>query len=138
MEKFHVSTVRALVIDDDAPSRTLLARLLMTMGAATVQEADNGGDGLRLAFSEPFPHLIISDLHMDPVDGLSVLGAVRSSINSRIAAIPVIIFTAATDETLMRRAMQEGATSAIPKPFNPQGLSELLRHVVKEQVRNHN
>lgn len=136
MEKFHVSTVRALVIDDDASSRSLLIRLLTTMGAATVQEADNGSDGLRLAFSEPLPHLIISDLHMDPVDGLSVLGAVRASINSRVAAIPVIIFTAAADQTLMQRAMQEGATSAIPKPFSPRGLSELLRHVVKEQVRN--
>jgi two-component system chemotaxis response regulator CheY len=137
MEKFHVSTVRALVIDDDPTSRALLVRLMTAMGARTVQEADRGSEGIRLAFDAPHPYMIICDLHMEPIDGLAVLGAIRASLNARVSAIPVIIFSAANDAETMRKAMQEGATSAIPKPFNPQGLSELLRHVVKEQVRRH-
>jgi CheY-like chemotaxis protein len=138
VEKFHSRDITALVIDDDITSRTLLVRLLAVMGAAKVLEATNGLEGLRLAFGDPRPHMIICDLHMEPIDGLAVLGAVANSHNSKIAAIPVIIFTATQSPELMQKAMQSGAAGAIPKPFNPHDLSEFLHHIAKTKVNLQN
>ncbi|WP_082036635.1 response regulator [Paramagnetospirillum magnetotacticum] len=135
MEKFELSGVRALVIDDDLTSRTLLVRLLTVRGASQVQEASEGGEGVRLAFSDPKPHFVICDVNMMPVDGLAVLGAIRGSQNKDVMAIPVIIFTASNDEKTMRHAMSLGATGALQKPFNPNELSEFICHIVRTHVK---
>lgn len=135
MEKFHSKNINVLVIDDDITSRTLLVRLLTVMGAVKVHEATNGLEGLRLIFSEPPPSMVVCDLHMEPIDGLAVLGAVCNSHNPKVSCIPVIIFTATHNPELMQMAMQIGAAGAIPKPFNPSDLSDFLHHIAKTKIK---
>ena len=135
VEKFESSGIRALVIDDDLTSRSLLARMLTVMGASHVQEASEGGEGIRLAFSDPKPHFIICDVNMLPVDGLAVLGAIRGSQYKDVMAIPVVIFTASNDEKTMKHAMSMGATGALQKPFNPKELSKFICHIVRTHVK---
>ncbi|CAA7622330.1 Hemerythrin [Candidatus Terasakiella magnetica] len=124
----------ALVIDDDVTARSLLAKLLSVMGASKVLEASDGIEGLRLIFADPVPDLVISDLNMEPMDGFSVVGAIRASNKPYIARIPVIIFSAADDHDLTQKAMSVGATAALQKPFNPRDLSKLLHYVMKNQI----
>ncbi|ARJ67975.1 putative Hemerythrin [Magnetospirillum sp. XM-1] len=127
------SDVAALVIDDDATSRTLLVKLLSVMGASVVLEASNAIEGLQLAFSDPVPDIIITDLNMEPMDGFSVVAAVRASQKEYISCIPVIIFSATDDNDLMAKSMAIGATGAFKKPFNPRDLSKFLFHVLKKR-----
>ena len=112
-EKLESSGIRALVIDDDLTSRSLLARMLTVMGASHVQKASEGGEGIRLAFSDPKPHFIICDVNMLPVDGLAVLGAIRGSQNKDVMVIPVIIFTASNDEKTMKALKKAGVDGII-------------------------
>ena len=72
-----------------------------------------------MAFGDIVPDLVICDLNMEPLDGLAVVGAIRTSAKPHMVKIPIVIFSAADDEAVMRTALQAGATGAIPKPFNP-------------------
>ncbi len=102
------------------------------MGAARVLEAADGIEGLRMAFGDLVPDLIICDLNMEPMDGLAVVGAIRTSRKPHVAKIPIVIFSATDDDAVMRSTLQAGATGAVPKPFNPKGLAEYLCRIVKQ------
>ena len=136
IKKFHLNTVTTLVIDDDQITRNLVNRLLGVMGATTTLEATDGLEGLRLAFGEQRPQLIICDLNMKPVDGMVVLGAIRSSMNPEIASIPMVIFSGLENQNVGRHVLSKGANGYIPKPFNPIELSEYLSNLL--QISNAN
>jgi two-component system, response regulator len=66
--------------------------------------------------SEPLPGLILLDLKLPKVDGLSVLRMVKE--DSRTRAIPVIILTSSREEKGLARSYQIGANSFIQKPVD--------------------
>ena len=130
VKQFETGGVVTLVIDDDKMTRALLCRLLGVMGAATVLEAADGLEGLKMAFGDPSPKLIICDLNMTPIDGMAVLGAIRSSMNGEVSAIPVVIFSAMDSVSISKLALTKGANGVIAKPFNPIDLSEYLSNLM--------
>ena len=124
------SHVRALVVDDDEISKTLIMNLLRSMGAASVQTASDGLHGLGGVFSGAEIDAVICDLTMEPMDGLSVLAAVRSSMRDDVARIPFILFTAVENIELHQRAKALGADAVIVKPYNPYDLSGYIHDLV--------
>jgi DNA-binding response OmpR family regulator len=70
---------------------------------------------------------------MEPLDGLAVVGAIRTSAKAHMVKIPIVIFSATDDDSVMRTALQAGATGAIPKPFNPKGMAEYLRGIIRRK-----
>ncbi|MGE4281302.1 MAG: response regulator [Magnetospirillum sp.] len=134
LERFTAEDVSVLVIEDDASTRSLLVRMLKTMGAAQVHEAANGSDGLRLA-CENKPHVAICDVNMEPVDGLSFLGGVRAALNPKVSALPVIMFTAAKDSAAMEKARALGVQGYLLKPFNPKGFASTMCDIVAKTYK---
>lgn len=67
---------RVLIVDDDASSRLMLALLLRRAGHLVVGQADNGAEGLRLA-GLCLPTLMLLDIDMPSVEGLTVLNKAR-------------------------------------------------------------
>lgn len=135
IKKFDENYVCALVIDDDVTTRTILSKLLSAMGAARVLEAADGLEGLRIAFGDLTPDLIICDLSMEPLDGLAVIGAIRCTSKPQVAKIPLVVFTASRDEAILRATLAAGATGAIPKPHNPRDMSEYLCAIAQKHPR---
>lgn len=132
LAKFHRDGVRVAVLEDDATCRELMVRLLGAMGAE-VQAWSNGTEGLRALFTDAAkPDLIVSDLHMDGIDGLAVLGALKGSLDSSVQAVPVVLFTASADKDLAERAKRSGCACTLGKPFNPSSLSEVLSTLVRK------
>lgn len=82
---------RVLIVDDHAPARILLRRVLQSLGEYEIFEADNGVSALRQAQSL-HPDLIILDLMMPEMDGFTVLEQLKQ--NPETADIPVIVVTA--------------------------------------------
>jgi len=86
-----------LVVDDVPSVRSALSRALRANGYST-REAANGREAL-LAMSNKMPQLVILDLSMPEMDGITFLHHIRSSPGT--ANLPVIVVTGVSDPTLI-------------------------------------
>ncbi len=108
-----------LVVEDDLAILDLVALLLETQGY-TVSRAMDGEQALEV-FSNEKPDLIILDLMLPHVDGLSLCQRIRET-----SLVPIIILSARTQEEDMVWALDLGANDYLTKPF---GARELLARV---------
>ena len=102
---------RALVVDDQAAFRRLVARILSDDGYA-VREAPDGRRALALARAEPFD-LVVSDVKMPHLDGLGLLAKLRAER----PALPVVLVTAYGSISSAVDAMRAGAFDYLSKPL---------------------
>lgn len=131
IKKFDVEGIVVLIVEDDATMASLIASIVTAMGATSAIAAD-GSEGLRMAH-ERLPNAVVCDYYMEPVDGGCFLAGLRNSRIWKVARIPVIMFSVETDEMVVCKLRNFGATDYIAKPFNPQGFSERLYSVVDPQ-----
>lgn len=107
---------RILVVDDDHSIRQVLAISLAARGNA-VRLAEDGETALRILQEWP-PDLIITDLSMPRMGGLSLCLAVRSLSN-----VPIIMLSVEGEEAVKAQAFANGADDYITKPFR---MAELM------------
>lgn len=115
---------RILVVDDDAPTRTMLRRLLSTEGYS-VDEAADGPSALERLGAAP-PDLLLLDIMMPGQDGLEVLEGLR-----RTSDVPVILLTAKSDEADRVLGFRFGADDYVVKPFSTAELSARIAAVLR-------
>ncbi|MBE9607063.1 PAS domain-containing protein [Acetobacteraceae bacterium H6797] len=112
---------RLLVIDDNADMRLYLKRLLLPAYEVLI-EAD-GAAGLE-ALRRFRPDLVLSDVMMPGVDGMSLLASLRA--DPATAATPVILLSARAGEDARAGGLAAGADDYLVKPF---GSRELLARI---------
>ena len=103
---------KILVIEDDQSMRWVLEKSLTKEGYSVISSPD-GRSGLAAAAEAP-PDLVILDILMPDMDGLTVLRKLKESRPQ----IPVIIITAQNIMTHAVEAMRRGAYDYLPKPFD--------------------
>ncbi len=113
-----------LIVDDEESLRSLLLRVLRAEGYAPVPAGD-GEEAIRL-FRETSPWVVVSDIRMPKMDGLTLLTEIRKV--DREAA--VILMTGQGNEEVLLKALRGGATNFFKKPFTSQELLEEIRRVV--------
>jgi PAS domain S-box-containing protein len=130
------SSRRVLIIEDDAATRKLLSVGLRNHGFEPLEAAD-GATGM-LAASRQAPDLVLLDLHLPGVDGLSVLQQLKRSPET--ARIPVIVVTGDEDLWLGARArvLALGAADFVAKPFEMDFLIDEIRTLIppKEALKS--
>ena len=109
-----------LVVDDDAEIVKAIAILLEKEGYR-VLKAYNGMEALDLAL-EPSLRLILMDVMMPRLDGLSAVLKIREKRN-----LPILILSAKSEDTDKVLGLSMGADDYIAKPFNPQELVARVR-----------
>lgn len=107
----ELSTI--LIVDDNEDIRSYLRVLLA--GQYYVIEASDGQNGLRLA-KESVPDLIVSDVMMPVMDGLTFCSKIKE--DEVTSHIPVILLTARSEESQRIEGYEHGADAYITKPFN--------------------
>ena len=123
--------VKVLIVDDD-PNLRLFAGSALTREGYAVWEAVDGDDGLRQV-EACRPDLVLLDLNMPNVDGMTVLRRLRAAEATR--ALPVIILTAFGDEARTRAGFEAGATDFLAKPFTlPQLTARVRACVARDNV----
>jgi CheY-like chemotaxis protein len=110
----------ALVVDDDAVVRVLLARILIRMGFS-VRDAIDGAAALEVVSSEKVD-LVITDLSMPGMDGMAFMREARA----RGLAAPVIFLTATASIPTAVEAIKLGAFEFLEKPLNSHRLAEVV------------
>jgi signal transduction histidine kinase len=103
---------RVLVADDNADMREYLRRLLSPYWE--IELASNGRVALEAALAAP-PDLVLSDVMMPELDGVSLLGALRG--DARTKTVPVILISARAGEEARLAGLETGADDYLVKPF---------------------
>jgi DNA-binding response OmpR family regulator len=118
---------RVLVVDDDATVSDVLMRYLTRAGFQVAYAAD-GLAALREAAANP-PDLIILDLMLPGIDGLSVCARLR-----RTTQVPVIMLTALGEERDRIAGLEVGADDYVTKPFSPRELVLRVQSVLRRSL----
>lgn len=117
---------KILVVDDQYPVRTLMVRAL-THAGYTVDSVGNGNDALAMIETSPDIALVITDLVMPEMDGLTLLKTVRKLRPS----IECILVTAHGTLESAVSALKDGAHDYLLKPFNIQTLVRSVEHTLE-------
>lgn len=123
---FDANSQRVLVVDDDREIVSAVARLLELEGLQTLR-AYSGLQAVQM-LNENEVHLIVLDIMMPQMDGISATIKIRNERN-----IPIILLSAKTEESDKVLGLSVGADDYITKPFAP---SELVARV-KSQLRRY-
>ena len=105
-----------LVVDDQTSTRTIIAVALAGDDTLVLQAA-NGEDAMKLV-AQQRPDVIVCDVQMQPMDGLSFLKAVRADADPAVRRIPVVIMTTTATREVVTTAQQAGAASILAKPVS--------------------
>jgi two-component system chemotaxis response regulator CheY len=111
-----------LVVDDSSFMRQFIKCTVSGIPGARVIEAADGADALRVLRSEKID-LILTDIVMPVMDGLKLLGHVKSNFAYR--DIPVVVITCRGDE-LRERVAALGARACMQKPIETDELVGLV------------
>lgn len=99
-----------LVVDDSAMDRKLAQSILEKNPDLSVETVGDGAEALQF-FQRQVPDLVVTDLQMPEMDGLELVGVIRS----KFPLVPVVLMTAHGSEEIAVQALQRGASSYVPK-----------------------
>ena len=117
------------IVDDSAAIRKILQRMLGQAGLilGKILEAGDGLEALEKLKNQSV-HLILSDINMPNMDGIQLLGALKSNPNFK--HVPVIMITTEGGEAKVMEAVQLGASGYVRKPFTADQIKEKLAGLV--------
>ena len=110
-EEFLKDAKTILIVDDEAPIRDILVYNLEKEGYKTI-EASDGITAVDIAL-EKKPDLILLDVMLPKLDGLSVCKRIKNSLN-----VPILMLTAKDNEVDKIVGLELGADDYITKPFS--------------------
>jgi DNA-binding response OmpR family regulator len=120
---------RILLVEDDLTIRQMTQLALERDGFA-VSSAHDGASGLAAFRAEP-PDLVILDVMLPGVDGVSVCRTIREK-----SVVPIVMLTARTDPVDVVLGLEAGADDYVTKPFEPAILAARLRAVLRRVARH--
>lgn len=111
----NLNLARILVVDDDDVMRTFVVNSLRRLGLQLIETATDGGTALQsiVAFK---PDLVLTDIHMQPMDGLEFVRHLRSHSNPLVKNMKVIFMSADASTATLEGAMPLGTYGYIVKP----------------------
>jgi CheY-like chemotaxis protein len=104
---------KVLIVDDEPPVRTLLARWLTGWGYA-VREAATAQEALDIMVADP-ADIVLSDINMPEQDGLWL----AEQVHARWPAAAIVMSTGRDDPEAVRKSRIAGAVGYVIKPFDP-------------------
>ena len=117
---------RALVVDDSLSMRQMLSFTLQQAGFDVLQ-GSNGKEGLQ-QLNGGRVDLIITDLNMPEMDGITFIRSLRTLDTCRFT--PVLMLTTESQDTKKAEGKAAGATGWIVKPFDPEKLLAVVKRLV--------
>jgi two-component system, chemotaxis family, chemotaxis protein CheY len=117
---------KILIVDDSSSVRTV-ARMALREKGYEVIEAAHGQEALAKLEGERFS-LIISDVNMPVMDGITLLKEIKRHPNYKFT--PVIMLTTEAGEDKKQEGRAAGAKAWITKPFQPQSLVDAVSKLI--------
>ncbi len=116
-----------LIVDDSSSMRQLISFSLKDAGFEIVSAA-NGAEALDRIAGRKID-MVITDLNMPEMDGISFIRRLREMKDFRF--VPIVMLTTEAQEAKKQDGRSAGASGWIVKPFSPEKLLEVVRKFVK-------
>lgn len=110
----NLADLSVLIVDDSQTLRSIFRSMLNASGVLDVVEAENGVDALEV-LTHHNPDIIVTDINMKPMDGLTFVAKIRQM--SRYRDKPVIMVSSEANEKNILRANELGVKRFLSKPF---------------------
>jgi CheY-like chemotaxis protein len=118
---------RVLIVEDFVDSREMYIEFLLAHGFE-VTGAEDGLSALHSVEDHP-PDLVVLDIALPKLDGLSVLRRLRA--DPRFATLPILTLSASIGADYRRTALAAGATAVLEKPCLPEELLAAVQKALK-------
>jgi len=116
-----------LIVDDSSSMRTVV-RLTLTRAGYDVLEASDGQEGLAALEKAAKVHLIVSDVNMPNMDGITFLSRIKAQPKHKFT--PVVMLTTEGQAAIKDQGRAGGAKAWIVKPFNPPQLLDAVSKLI--------
>lgn len=117
---------KILVVDDSAVIRQVEETVLGNAGYEVISA--NGGQEALGKLATHTVNLILTDLNMPGVDGVSLIKQVRASGSHRMT--PIVMITTESKDTKKQEGKAAGATAWVVKPFTPEQLLGVVKRIL--------
>lgn len=120
---------KILVVDDSSAIRKMVIFSVSQSGYET-SEANNGREALD-RLNDERPDLIICDINMPVMDGISLLKSLKGDkAYSSLRFVPVLFLTTEPEGAMMEEAKKSGARAWMQKPFEPDRLIDTVKMLI--------
>jgi two-component system, chemotaxis family, chemotaxis protein CheY len=117
----------ALVVDDSPTMRQMVAFTLTNAGFKVV-EAEHGKDAIEKIAGGPKMDIVVTDLNMPVMDGISLIKELRKMAAFKFT--PILMLTTESSADKKQAGKDAGATGWIVKPFNPELILKVIAKVL--------
>ena len=121
--------LKILLVDDNHHMRVLLGEILRAIGVKHIFEASDGAAGLQTMKNQPID-IIMTDLSMQPLDGIDFVRLIRRSKDSPNPMCPVIMITGHSTMQRVHEARDAGVDEFLAKPLTAKGVIERMTQVI--------
>lgn len=111
--------------------RRLLTSVLKALDVGIILTANDGDDGFEQVVRND-PDIVISDWHMEPMNGIELAQKIRTSAQSPNRAVPIILITGYSATPRVAEARDIGVTEFLVKPFSASDLAKRIAHVIQK------
>jgi two-component system chemotaxis response regulator CheY len=116
-----------MIVDDSASLRQVVSIALKGAGYEVIESGD-GQEALTRLSAQPRVHLIVSDVNMPQMDGISFVKALKQMPAYRFT--PVVMLTTESAENRKKEGQAAGAKAWMTKPFRPEQLLGVVQKLV--------
>lgn len=118
-------TSTTVLLVDDSPTVRSVVQVHLTGRNFSYVEADSGERALRLLRLMPI-QLVIADIDMPGMDGITFVRQVRADHNDRLRLVPIVLLTANLDAKMRATGLEAGASAFLNKPVSSAKLRECV------------
>jgi len=130
MPTSEIAHLSVLVVEDVRATRVIVRTILRSFGINDVVEAADGQEALSV-LGQRHIDVVISDLCMEPMDGVEFTRRLRTPRNGLNPYVPVLMVSGHTEVARVRDAIAAGVTEFLAKPIIPANLEARLLAIVR-------
>ncbi|WP_309606698.1 response regulator [Phenylobacterium sp.] len=121
--------LKVLIVDDNHHMRVLIAEILKAIGVRHIYDASDGAAGLQATKNHDID-IIMTDLSMQPLDGIDFVRLLRRASGSPNQMAPVIMVTGHSTVQRVHEARDAGVNEFLTKPLTARGVIERVAQVI--------
>ena len=124
---------RILIIDDEPANVRVLQRLLTSRGYRNLRSLTDPMETFSV-WDDFRPHLLLLDLNMPGLDGITLMERLRDSSRVTSARPPILVLTADASQSARENSLAMGARDVVTKPFDHDEVLRLIARLLEQEL----